>query len=465
MAPPAAVMITDTEVPELLAALRRRTRTTSSSNFGKGQVDSGVDSEVVVDLKPSSCSSSRLAPAALSLAEEQARAEAQEDAALLADPNAEVAPDTPAAKHPESLPVPVGPQLAWLDPYLIPLLVDPRDTVFVKTSMWLSIGVLSALYLVLVQFTWVHFALHAAWVAKYATTFVLMLHCVCHRPLYRRTAPAPLHWWVPYFLAPFYGHTWETFYWHHIKHHHIEDNGPNDLSCTLHYQRDNFFHFLHYFFRFLLFTPIELTLYFARKGWYSSALRLACMEAGSWVHYATLTYLGMTYGYNTSVVPGLMTLVLPVVLMRFGMMSGNWAQHAFVDATRADCDYVQSLTCIDNHYNAIAFNDGYHTSHHLHPRRHWADHPANLVTHAREYGKQGTIVFRGIDFHETWWLLMTKNYDRLAKCYVHMDLDSPRPAQHEIVALLKDRTRRMSDQEIAKYYSPEARAARLAKAN
>ncbi|ORZ36640.1 hypothetical protein BCR44DRAFT_131530 [Catenaria anguillulae PL171] len=343
----------------------------------------------------------------------------------------------------------------WLDPYVVWSLRDPRDTVFVKTTLWLSLGVLSSLYLVLVRFTWWHFALHAAWVGKHATTYVLMLHCVCHRPLYKAKYHA-LNWIAPYALGPFYGHTWDTFYFHHIKHHHIEDNGPHDLSSTLRYQRDSALHFFIYFSRFFLFTLIELPRYFLQKGWYATAVRVVFMEAATWSLFASLAYIGRNY---TSSQPELvnfaatLTLAVPVALMRFGMMSGNWAQHAFVDRSRPDCDYVQSLTCINNPYNDLAFNDGYHTSHHLNPRRHWADHPGNLVACADDYAKHGTLVFTGIDFHVTWFYLMTKNYKALAQAYVHLDNDKPRPSDEEIMAMLKSRTKQMTQEEVDAYYS------------
>jgi hypothetical protein len=38
------------------------------------------------------------------------------------------------------------------------------------------------------------------------------------------------------------------------------------------------------------------------------------------------------------------------------MMSGNWAQHAFIHPDRPSDDYVTSLTCIDTPYNELAFN-------------------------------------------------------------------------------------------------------------
>lgn len=43
----------------------------------------------------------------------------------------------------------------------------------------------------------------------------------------------------PYITDPFMGHTWNSYYYHHVKHHHIEPDGSDDLSSTIRYQRDD----------------------------------------------------------------------------------------------------------------------------------------------------------------------------------------------------------------------------------
>lgn len=101
-----------------------------------------------------------------------------------------------------------------------------------------------------------------------------MMHCICHK-----RAGNSKGWWIDfsvhYILNLFYGETWNTFYYRkniivlqyldHVKHHHIEDNGPGDLSSTIWYDRDNAFHFLIYFSRFYFLIAIELPLYFISK--------------------------------------------------------------------------------------------------------------------------------------------------------------------------------------------------------
>jgi hypothetical protein len=158
-----------------------------------------------------------------------------------------------------------------------PLLEDPRDVPFVENTVALLGLMFSSIYLVFFKFDWLHFAAHVAVYVRYATSFTLMVHCVNHRPIYKKKFRA-LEYIIPYVLAPFNGQTWETFYFHHNKMHHIEDNGPGDLrfdlfsflnhfSCTLMYQRDNVYHFIQYILRFFFCIGTELPLYFFRKGW------------------------------------------------------------------------------------------------------------------------------------------------------------------------------------------------------
>lgn len=39
--------------------------------------------------------------------------------------------------------------------------------------------------------------------------------------------------------------------------------------------------------------------------------------------------------------------LVPLVLMRFGLMVGNWGQHALVDEVEPDSDFRSSITLID----------------------------------------------------------------------------------------------------------------------
>lgn len=116
-------------------------------------------------------------------------------------------------------------------------------------------------------------------------------------------------------------------------------SGPEDLSTTIRYQRDDVFHFLHYYLRFLLFIWAELPTYFIKKGKTNLAVRAFLSEASS---YAFLYYM-------TRLNPKASTFVflLPFAILRFALMVGNWGQHALVDEVDPNSDFRTSITMID----------------------------------------------------------------------------------------------------------------------
>eukprot|EP00842_Homolaphlyctis_polyrhiza_P004361 jgi/Hompol1/4926/HPOL_004030-RA len=271
-----------------------------------------------------------------------------------------------------------------------------------------------------------------------------MLHCVCHRKIASKNFPY-LDSIVHVVLSPFFGETWNTFYYHHVKHHHVEDNAPTDLSSTIWYDRDNALHFAIYFFRFYFLIIFELPLYFIRKGRYLWAINAFAGELLTLMFYFSFFLL---LPHNTLGV--IFAWFVPFNLARFGMMSGNWAQHAFVEPDDPKNDYKTSITCLDSFYNKNCFNDGYHTSHHLNPLRRWDDHPKNFVDNADKYFGQTTVVFQGMDFHAVWVALMFKDYKTLANQFVQ--IGENKMSHQQIVDFLKARTKRVDRKLIAKHY-------------
>lgn len=176
--------------------------------------------------------------------------------------------------------------VSWTQTFL----ADPRDTIFVThiISGFLT-TVPSALFL-LYKFSWVHAILHTASLILFIPPFILMLHCTCHKRM-SKTPNGLADLFVHYVLAPFYGETWNTFYYHHVKHHHIEDNGVLDLSSTIWYDRDNWLHFAHYFFRFFFFIGFELTFYFFKKGKTQWAINTFVSEYGNLLFYGSFFWI------------------------------------------------------------------------------------------------------------------------------------------------------------------------------
>jgi fatty acid desaturase len=258
--------------------------------------------------------------------------------------------------------------------------------------------------------------------------FVLMLHNTSHRRLFRR----PWTWmngYIPWVLGPFFGQSPEAYFAHHVGMHHPENNLEDDISSTLPYRRDHLGDFLRYFLRFFFGVLVELTRYFARKGRGGLLVRTLVGEISFLVAVALLMFVNWR--------ATLAVFVFPVLLARFAMMAGNWAQHAFVDEASPANSYTNSITCINCGYNRRCFNDGYHIGHHLKATRHWTEMPEEFLRGADRYAAEGAIVFEGIDFFGVWFLLMLRRYDRLARRVVQL---GEKRSPDEIIALLRSRT-------------------------
>jgi len=213
------------------------------------------------------------------------------------------------------------------------------DIVFLThifTYMFTSVPSAILLYY---RFSWWHGAIHALMTLFYAGPFTLMLHNHIHN---NGVLASKYSWFdktFPYILEPLMGHTWDSYYYHHVKHHHVEGNGPDDLSSTVRYQRDELLHFLHYLFRFMLLVWIELPIYFFRKGRPASGVRVFFSEASSYF----LFYQLAKWKFHAT----LFVFLIPLLQMRIAMMIGNWGQHAFVDDVEPESAFRSSITLID----------------------------------------------------------------------------------------------------------------------
>ena len=216
---------------------------------------------------------------------------------------------------------------------------DTDVVMFTHLLLYFSTSVPSACVLFFWNFSKVHALVHILMQAWYVGTYTLMMHQHIHMGGILKPQYALFDRLFPYLTDPLMGHTWNSYYYHHIKHHHVEGNGPQDLSSTLRFQRDNIWHFLAYFVRFFVLVWADLPLYFLRRNRPMLAAKLAFWELGS---YASLYVL---YRYKPG--PTFCLFLAPLILLRLGLMVGNWGQHAFVDSNEPDSDYRSSITLID----------------------------------------------------------------------------------------------------------------------
>ncbi|PSR80484.1 hypothetical protein BD289DRAFT_484951 [Coniella lustricola] len=321
---------------------------------------------------------------------------------------------------------------------------NETDIVFLThLILYFTTSVPSALWL-FNHFTWFHGILHLVMQVSYTGTYTLMMHQHIHGRGVLNKHYAWFDMSFPYLLDPMMGHTWNSYFYHHVKHHHVEGNGPEDLSSTLRYQRDSVWHFLQYVGRFYFFVCFELAAYFVRKNRLVFAAKQTFWEFSSYAFQYAM--------YKANPRAALFVFLLPLAIMRFGLMVGNWGQHALVDRDEPDSDYRSSITLIDVPSNRHCFNDGYHTSHHLNPMRHWREHPAAFLKAKHTYASNGALVFHNIDYLMITLKLLTKDYAHLAKCMVPIGEAQIRMTMDERIDMLKRHTVPFTEAEIqAKY--------------
>ncbi len=325
------------------------------------------------------------------------------------------------------------------DRFFLRLIRDERDLPFIYLALKITFTIIPLavlLYMPFVNGWW--FALAAVAYhflnnVSFKGPFGLMLHCTSHRNLFKKEYGFLNHY-IPWVLSPFFGHSPETYFAHHVGMHHAENNLEEDESSTMPFQRDSAKDFTKYFASFLFAGIYHLVTYFFRKKRKRLMYRAVRGELTFFAFCGAMCFLN----WQATVI----VFLVPFFLFRFVAMFGNWAQHAFIDATDPGNHYKNSITCINTNYNHKCWNDGYHISHHVRPTMHWTEHPTFFRQTLDQYSANDAIVFDGIHFlHVSIWLLR-KRYDLLARHFV--DLDGRFSTNAEIEAFLKSRTQRIA---------------------
>ena len=263
----------------------------------------------------------------------------------------------------------------------------------------------------------------------YKGPFGLMLHCTSHRPWFKKEYSL-MNLYLPWFVGLFFGQTPETYASHHLGMHHRENNLEDDLSSTMHYQRDSLRGFLTYFFEFFFLGMVTLVNYFNKRN--QTKIRNKVFR-GEFFFIALCVGLCFVNWMAT-----IQVFILPFLMSRLIMMAGNWAQHSFVDPEDPGNAYKNSITCINVPYNRKCWNDGYHISHHIKPAMHWTKHPEHLLDNRSEYSANKAFVFDGMDFLFVWINLMKKDYSKLADHLVN--IDGMFSSKEEAIEIMKYRT-------------------------
>ena len=324
-----------------------------------------------------------------------------------------------------------------LDRFFLRLIRDERDLPFVHLTLRISLFMLPLAILLYLPFIdgWLWWTIAAGYFflnnLYFKGPFGLMLHCTSHRPFFKYNW---MNYYLPWVIAPFFGNTPETYYIHHIAMHHVENNLEEDISSTMHYQRDSFSDFLKYLGNFLFFAVFQLYDYQKAKKRYRFLPRLIVGE----LSFYGLCLLLCLVDVGATVV----VFILPYVIFRIITMVGNWTQHTFVDPDEPDNLYKSSINCINVKYNHRCWNDGYHISHHIRPRLHWTRHPQEFQKNVDQYAANEAIVFDGLDFLQVFYFVMRRRYDVLAHHFVN--LEGRYESEEEVIQMLKYRTQKIA---------------------
>ncbi|MFN6945659.1 MAG: fatty acid desaturase family protein [Cytophagaceae bacterium] len=325
----------------------------------------------------------------------------------------------------------------FFDKLFLNLIRDERDLPFIYLSLKITFFMILpgiALFFPLPGYIWWPLAIFYFYLNNlvFKGSFGLMLHCTSHRPFFKQKVGFMNHY-LPWFVGPFFGQTPETYFVHHLGMHHVENNLEDDLSSTMHYQRDSFKDFMKYFLSFVSTGLLDTAKYFNIRQNNRFRNKLLFGEILYIVVCVVLFYFNPAATF--------MVFVLPYLISRFIMMLGNWTQHSFVDYTDPGNCYKNSINCINTSYNNKCWNDGYHINHHIRPSLHWTEYPIHFLENLDEFSKNKALIFDGIHYLHVWFYLMNKNYKKLAQHLVN--IHGTFSSEEEAIELMQSRTKKM----------------------
>ena len=327
----------------------------------------------------------------------------------------------------------------WYDKLWLQIINDKRDLPFIylltRVHFLVMVPGLILFTPLLQGWIWWAVAIVYLYVSQlyFKGRFGLMLHCICHRKLFKKPYQW-IHTYITWAVCPFFGHAPEGYFSHHLGMHHIENNLPEDTSSTMAYQRDSLRYFLKYFINFLFLGVKETIQYLYRRKRKKLYVRLSFGEITFWIACIALCFVNLK--------ATLVVFVGPVLFARLVMMLGNWTQHAFVDHRDPENLYTSSINCINTKYNQVCWNDGYHVIHHLRPGMHYTEMPGEFLKTKSEFAKNKALVFDSIHYLHIFFYLLTKRYDKLADNLVN--IDNMFASREEAINLMKERTRKIA---------------------
>lgn len=324
--------------------------------------------------------------------------------------------------------------IPFAGPLFRAMIIDERNEIMVHLLVNMLLLLTPTVYMLFTATSMPVFALCAVThlfmvYGGFMQRFTLLLHFTEHCGLFAGVF-RPLNLLLPIVISPFFGIPSGMYYLHHVVMHHVENNVfPWDLSSTMPYQRNNFGHFLFYWFRFWFACWIELYYYGLRRGRFALVAYAATCTS---VYITAIVKLSaINFGATMA------AFVVPYCITCFLLMLGNWSQHIFVDPSEPYSNYKLSYNIMNSHENQLNFNDGFHMVHHIHSRLHWTELPDFFLDRLPVFAQNDALLFNDLGFLEVGFLVFTGQWKKLAKAYVHYG-QVPR-TEEEIIAELKRR--------------------------
>lgn len=169
-----------------------------------------------------------------------------------------------------------------------------------------------------------------------------------------------------YLMDAFSGTTFSSIQIVHLANHHREGNGRRDWGHTKPFEHLNPFLGL---LKYILVTPYRYIQgkrqYLRLRG--SKARRTRILRESIALYGAYILML-VYHPWNT-----LVFILLPNVLAQFLLIGFNYLQHSGCDPQSS---YDHARNFMGKWLNALTFNNGYHTAHHLKPHLHWSAYSA-----------------------------------------------------------------------------------------
>ena len=220
------------------------------------------------------------------------------------------------------------------------------------------------------------------------------------------------HWYVQWFLGPFYGQVPNSYCIGHNKIHHKYDNGLDDVHTNIDLDRTSSWSFIMYAPRFggywVGITPFFHFLFTEEYQFAWDILKGMILYYGIWVlGYFTM---GFTYTFCYLIYPQLEAITF------FAAISYMW--HLWIDPKDPTNPYINSVTIVKGHDNV--WGEDYHAIHHHAVHVHWKDADDHYDDHESEYGENQATIFTDCEEGVLLYWVFSGQWDEIASHFVDM---------------------------------------------